>query len=262
MIKILKGGIIAQLILLGGMVRNEVRSRYLSNYLGVVWLFLNPVATTAILWVVLQFGFKSPPRSDVPFFAWLICGLIPWFFIAEGLSLSTTAIRDNSFLVKKIVFNVTYLPLVRMITALLVHLVFLVLLFVILLANRVELSLPSLALFYYLAAAFILLFFTSLILSSLAVFVPDVVQFIGMVVQMGFWLTPIFWDVNAVGGKLSTIAMLNPFSYIVNGYRAALLHGDFPSINNTIYFWAVVAFLGFFSIWFFKKTRGHFADVL
>lgn len=262
MIRTLKRGIVAQLILLGGMVRNEVRSRYLSSYLGVVWLFLNPIATTAILWVVLQYGFKSPPRSDVPYFAWLICGLIPWFFIAEALSLSTTAIRDNSFLVKKIVFNVTYLPLVRLLTALLVHLVFLVLLLIVLLSNGVELSISSLTVFYYTAAGFMLLFFTALILSSLAVFIPDVVQFVGMAVQMGFWITPIFWDINAVGGRLSAFASFNPFSYIVNGYRAALLHGAPPQMSDTLYFWGLVAFLCFFSIWFFKRTKGHFADVL
>ena len=106
-------GMLADRRILLSLVSNDLRARYLTNYLGFLWVLIQPCATTLILWFVFQFGFKAAPHGDFPFVLWLVCGLVPWFFTVEALNSGCTAVKENSFLVKKIVFKVSLLPLVN-----------------------------------------------------------------------------------------------------------------------------------------------------
>ena len=102
----------------------DFQSRYLGSYLGLLWAFIQPVVTILILWFVFEVGFKSKPVGNVPFILWLMTGIIPWFFISDSLANGTGSVVENSYLVKKIVFRVSMLPVVKLLSALLVHLFF------------------------------------------------------------------------------------------------------------------------------------------
>ena len=91
--------------LLWSLTKNDFKQKYLGNFLGVAWAFIQPTATIMIFWFVFQVGFKSQPVDDFPFILWLVAGMFPWFFFAEGLSTGTNSIVANSFLVKKVVFS-------------------------------------------------------------------------------------------------------------------------------------------------------------
>ena len=106
----------------------DFKSRYLGSYLGLLWAFIQPVITILIFWFVFEVGFKSAPVGDSPFILWLMTGIIPWFFISESLASGTGSVVENSYLVKKIVFRVSMLPVVKLLSALVVH-VFFVLVF-------------------------------------------------------------------------------------------------------------------------------------
>lgn len=82
-----------------------------------------------IFWFVFQVGFKSTPIDDFPFILWLISAMIPWFFISDSIQGATTSITDNSYLVKKVVFKVSLLPIVKIYSALWVHLFFVAVIF-------------------------------------------------------------------------------------------------------------------------------------
>ena len=86
--------------LLVELTKNDFKQKYVGNILGIFWAFIQPTAMIAIFWFVFQVGFKSQPVDDFPFILWLVAGMFPWFYFAEGLSTGT-----NSFLVKKVVFS-------------------------------------------------------------------------------------------------------------------------------------------------------------
>ena len=256
--------IIKNRTLLWSLTKNDFKQKYLGNFLGVAWAFIQPTATILIFWFVFQVGFKSQPVDNFPFILWLVAGMFPWFFFADGMSTGTNSIVANSFLVKKVVFRVSLLPIISLLSALAIHIFFIFFMFVMFIYYGYSPELYWLQTIYYLFATVVLLLGLSWITSSVVVFFKDIGQLVAMVIQFGFWLTPIFWNMNMVPPRYHWIIELNPMVYIIEGYRNSMIYHKWfwENMDMTIYFWIVT--LSIFAIGglTFKKLRPHFADVL
>jgi lipopolysaccharide transport system permease protein/teichoic acid transport system permease protein len=246
------------------LAKNDLRNRFLGSYLGIVWAFIQPVITIFIFWFVFQVGFKSAPVQDFPFILWLVCGMVPWFFFSESFLGATNSILENSYLVKKVVFKVSILPIVRIISSLFIHLFFIAVIFIMFLAYGYKPSIYNLQVIYYLFASIILILGLSWITSSLVIFLRDMGQIISIIIQFGFWLTPIFWSFKIMPEKYHFIFKLNPMYYIIEGYRDSFInHAWFwHHYNLTINFWMITCGILIIGIILFKRLRPHFADVL
>lgn len=250
--------------LLLSLVQNDFKQKYLGSYLGIMWAFLQPTFTILIFWFVFQVGFKSQPIDNFPFILWLISGMIPWFFFSDALSNATNSIIENSYLVKKVVFRVSILPIVKISSALCIHLFFIFFMIGMFLLYGYSFELYWLQIFYYMFATIVLVLGLSWITSSLVVFLRDIGQLVSMCIQFGFWLTPIFWSLKMVPEKYVWIIELNPIVYIINGYRDSLIYHKWfwEDISMTIYFWSITIIVFIIGSLIFKKLRPHFADVL
>lgn len=250
--------------LLFSLAIQDFKQRYLGNILGFIWAFLGPLTTIVILFFVFQVGFRSTSSDGAPFIIWLITGMFPWLFLAESISSGSNSILDKPYLVKKVVFKVDTLPIIKLITALFIHAFFIFLLFFVLLAYGYYPRLIWLQVFYYLFATLILALGISWITSSIVVFVKDLTQIIGILLQFGFWLTPIFWSEKIMPEKYLPYLQLNPAYYIVQGYRDSFLHETafWEKPYLTIYFWVLTGLIFFIGGFVFKRLRPHFADVL
>jgi len=100
--------------------------------------------------------------------------------------------------------------------------------------------------------------------SSSRVFVSDVSKFISLITTFGFWLTPIFWDIQRIPEKYHWIVNLNPAVYIVQGYRDAIVtHTWFwEKPYETLYFWFFTICVLLLGITVFRRLRPHFAEVV
>lgn len=251
-------------ILLSNLIRNDFKSRYINNFLGIIWAFIQPSITILIFWFVFQVGFKASPVQDIPFILWLVAGMIPWFFFSEALSSSTSSILANSFLVKKIVFRVSILPIIQIISALIIHIFFVFFMFSMFLYYGYYPDLYWLQIGYYIVSSTILLLGISWITSSVVIFFRDLNQLVTMTLQFGFWLTPIFWMLTMVPESYRWIFKLNPIYYIVEGYRDSLINKIWfwEKPMETLQFWSITTILFILGIIVFRKLRPHFADVL
>ena len=247
------------------LAKRDFQNRYIGSTLGFVWTILQPLAMVTILWFIFTIGFKAVSVEGVSFAAWLITGITAWNFFSEALNFSTDVFRDYSFLVKKIHFKISILPMVKILSSLMLHFINLAILILILLLTGVPLSLHWLQFIYYLSAMIFLLLGTSWITSSLNVFTKDVSYILGIILQFGFWLTPIFWSLKMVPVKYQVFFKLNPMWYIVEGYRKAFIL-QIPlwkeSLSATLYFWGISGSLVVLGMVIFKRLKPHFADVL
>ena len=119
----------------------EVRMQYVGSALGVVWQVITPLVMILVFWVVFSVGFRVQPASGVPFAVWLTAGMAVWFAFSEIVGGSVHAITSQPHLVKKVVFPVQALPLVKVISALSNHLFFLGILLVLMVLLDVTFSL-------------------------------------------------------------------------------------------------------------------------
>ena len=250
--------------LLWQMTKRDFKQRYLGSYLGILWAFIQPTITVLIFWFVFQVGFKAMPVNNFPFILWLVCGMFPWFFISESVSIATKSIVESSFLVKKIVFRVELLPIVKIMSALVVHVFFVAVLFLMFAVYGYNISIYNLQIVYYFFAMICLSLGISWLTSSLTVFLRDVGQFVAMILQFGFWGTPIFWTLEMIPEKYQIFFKLNPVYYIVDGYRQSFIYDNWfwENYSWTIYFWLVTLLVMFVGAICFKRLRPHFADVL
>ncbi|MDP3920811.1 MAG: ABC transporter permease [Candidatus Omnitrophota bacterium] len=258
------GNLVKERRIIFELAKRDFRVRYLGSYLGILWAFLQPAVFVFLLWFIFHLGFRSAPVKNMPYILWLLPALIPWFFFSESLSSATNALIDNSHIVKKVVFQVNILPVIKIVSSLYVHLVFVGILFVVYAASG-RFSLPVfIHVAYYLSATILLVLGLSFFTASLVVFIRDVTQVIAILLNFGFWMTPIFWHVDLLPEKYQSLMRLNPVYYITEGYRNSFMQHAPTAAEPlwTLYFWAVVLITFVTGAMFFKRLKPHFADVL
>lgn len=248
------------------LVKKDLQMRYLGSYLGMIWAFVQPLVTILILWFVFGLGLKTQVASnEYPFILWLMAGMIPWFFLSDSIIGAAGSIRENSYLVKQVAFRVSILPLIKVLSTLVLHLFFVIVLFLVILCYGFSLSWYNLQLLYYILCGFWLVLAIGWITSALMVIVKDIGYVTTIAMQFGFWLTPIFWSIDRLPEKYRMIIGLNPFYYIVQGYRYSLFEQRWfwsGQREQTIYFWLLTLALSGLSVFIFRRLRPHFADVL
>jgi len=242
----------------------DFKKRFVGSYFGIVWMFVQPMVTVLIYFFIFQVGFKSvPPVPGVPYVLWLIPGIVPWFFYSEALNCVTNCLQEYSYLVKKVVFQVEILPIIKLISCLLVHGFFaLIMLTAFLLYGRMPLA-TWIQIVYYTFAASMLALGIGYLTAAVNVFFKDMAQIVSICLQFGMWLSPIMYQETMFSADypwIVTVLKLNPFYYIVAGYRDSILTGNWfwerPTL--TVYFWVVTLVIGFAGLKVFKRLRPHF----
>lgn len=250
--------------LIWSLAKNDFKTKYAGSYFGIFWAFVQPIVTILIYVFVFQVGFKAAPEGDYPYVLWLIAGIIPWFFFVEGLVNATNCLVEYSYLVKKVVFKISVLPLVKIISSLFVHLFFIVFAIFIYYINGKMPGLAIMQVLYYCICAIALVLSLSYLTSSIVPFFKDFSQIISILTQIGMWMLPIMWNKNMLEPQFQWILKLNPMYYVVEGYRESFIYGTWfwEKPTQTIYFWGCVILIYLISITVFKKLKIHFSDVL
>lgn len=245
---------------------NDFKTKYAGSYLGIVWAFIQPLVTIVVYWFVFSVGFKSGEASNYPFVLYLVSGIVPWFFFQDALNGGTNALVEYNYLVKKVVFKISILPIVKIISALIVHAFFVIFALLICAAYGYFPSLHTVQILYYSGCVFLFTLGLAYATSAIVIFFRDLTQIISIVLQVGIWLTPIMWDLSMLDNHplIKSIFKLNPFYYIVSGYRDTMLGKVwlFAHWKWAIYFWVVTGVLFLLGTTIFKRLKPHFADVL
>lgn len=262
-------GIIEKRKLIWDLSKADFKKRFVGSYFGVIWMFIQPLVTILIYAFLFgEYGFKSPPPvPGASYVIWMVPGIVPWFYFSEALNTGTNCLQEYHYLVKKVVFQVEMLPIIKMISCFMVHACFLVIMVGLYLVGGHFPIITWVQVLYYSFAASMLALAVTYLTSSIQVFFKDMAQIVGICLQFGMWLTPIMYQETMFADKAPwfvTILKLNPFYYVVAGYRDSMLTGNWfwerPKLG--IYFWVVTLVIGLLGLRVFKQLRPHFSDVL
>lgn len=246
--------------------KNDFKKRYAGSYMGAVWAMIQPVVTVAMYYVVFEVIMGNPGRGadDVPYVLFLTAGLVPWFFFNEALNNGTNAMIEYNYLVKKVVFKISILPIVKIIAATFIHAFFVLVLLVIAAFYGYYPTVYTIQILYYSICMFIFVLALCYTTCAVVIFFRDLSQIINILLQIGMWATPILWDINKIDSDVAVVLKINPLVYIVNGYRSAIYEKEwfFADFYSTMYFWIVTVVLFGIGALVFKRLKVHFADVL
>lgn len=253
--------------LLWQFVKRSVSARYRGSMLGIFWSFIQPMMMLCVYTFVFSVVFRSRWGADAgggrgSFAIILFCGLALFNLFSEAVTLNSGIIVSNPNLVKKVIFPLEILPLSQTIATFAVGMVWFLLLFLGAVFVFGKLSFTMLLLPLILIPLFLFTLGVSFFTASLGVYVRDTSYAVGVVLQILFFLTPIFYPVSAIPERFRWPILLNPLTLLIEEARKVFLYGELPDwrfLGAAFLVSLLVLHLGF--LWFHKTKKG-FADVL
>jgi len=239
----------------------DIKVRYRQTALGVAWAIIQPVLTMVVF--SLFFGrLARVPSDGVPYPIFSLVGLVPWTFVANGLTQSSNSLVQSERIITRVYFPRLAVPIAAVLGGVVdFALAFAVLLGMMLAYGRAPtwgiLWIPPLLL---LALAIAL--GSGLWLAALNVRYRDVRYAVPFLTQIWLFATPIAYPSSLLGDPWRVVYALNPMVGVVEGFRWALLGtGAAPGRLIVVsLFVAVLVLAG--GVIYFRRMERTFADVI
>lgn len=213
------------------LVRQQLILRYRRTALGFLWTLINPLLMMSVTAVVFATLFKVELKT---FAIFLFAAMIPWNFFNSAVIQSSASFINNEGLIKKIYLPKLLFPLSVSLGVLIDSFLSFIALFVIIIILGGALSWAML----FIPIAFILLFFFTfgivLIISVATVFFRDLQYIMTVAMQALFFLTPILYNKDMLGGKIAALVSLNPVVPYIELFRAPINSATLPSLSVII----------------------------
>lgn len=245
--------------------KNDFRNKFANTSLGSIWGFLQPFVFMMMYVIVFQFIFKQTGPGGVPYVVWFIPGMAMWMTINDGIMGASNAIRSYSYLVKKVVFPIDVIPVITLISNAFVALFLMLVAAIICIAYK---FVPNiLQIIYIIISTYVFLIAITRFTSAVATLVPDFSNLLGIIIQLGFWATPVVWNLTMIAEHqtITKLVQCLPFTYLVTAFRDSFMGGNIITAGNGIYtiiFWITTILLFVWGNYIFKKSKKDFADVL
>lgn len=247
------------------LIWRDVRVRFTQTALGVFWVVLQPILTTAVF--AFLFGrLLKVPTDGVPYPVFAYAALLPWNYFASSLSRASGSVVTNANLVTKVYFPKLILPLAGVLSGLVDFCISLILMagfmtyYSIVPSREIVMLLPLLFLAMITALGFGLWF------SALNVRFRDVNLLIPFLLQIWLYVTPVIYSIRMIPERIRPLLGFNPMTTVVEGFRRSLLPAQFHdgfSFEAASLIPIAVSFVVFISgAAFFRHTERRFADII
>jgi len=250
--------------LLFQLVRRDFEQRFVGSIIGWVWALIHPLVLLMSWWFVFSVCLKVPlPAGEgTRYYAlFLFAGMLPWLLFSETLQRSASSVIEQANLITKTVFPSELIPVSVFLSAVISHVLALVLVAVVAALAAHRLSVLVLLLPVYIFSIGLLAIGFGWVAASLHVFLRDTAQLLSVALTFWFWLTPVMIAESQFPHWAHWLLVANPLFYAVKAYRAILLRGVFPARELAILtaFGAAAFLVGGL---FFRHMKRGFADVL
>lgn len=242
----------------------DLRIRYAQTFLGLLWAFIQPLATLLIFTVVFGRAVKVD-TGGIAYPVFAISGLAAWTYFSFVLNQSGYSIIGAQEMVKKIYFPRLVIPLSKAVVGFVDFAVALFFLLVLMLYYGVVPSANLIFLPVFLVLTIISALAAGIWLSALTIRYRDFQHVIPFLVQFGLYATPIAYPASVITSNLpawaSYVYYLNPMAGVVEGFRWCLLGGEAPGMLSYVSF-GIIALLFVTGLLYFKKVERVMADIV
>ena len=210
----------------------DLKIRYKNSVLGILWSILEPLLMLAVLFFVFSTMFKN----EIEYFPiYLLSGLITYNFFKNGTTIALSSLSNRSSLITQIYFPRSIPAISSTLTASIMLVVELAVLGVFMVYFQFTPSLTILYLIPIYMLAFVFVLGIALGLSVLNVKFRDLEFIWAILLQAGFFLTPIFYQFEMLPESVRNILQLSPIVQIVEMVHHVTLYGTLPSLNSILY---------------------------
>ena len=240
------------------LVGRELAARHRDSLFGWLWSL-----TPALLQLlVTHFLFtRVIPLGVENYAVFLLIGILAYNWFQRSLTTASSVLVSSRTLVLRPGFPMVVLPVVSVLVGFVDYLLAFPILIVVLALTtglRIELALFPLVLLIQ----FVLTLGFAWIVACLTVFLRDMRQIVGLVVGLGFWITPVFYRQRQVPEAFSLVYDLNPMAYVIEAHRGALLGEGLPSTAALVGLSAFSLGVSFVGLLIFNRLRHGVPDRL
>ncbi len=243
----------------------ELRAQNNGTMFGVLWNLFNPALQIFVYWFVFSVGLStSAPRGGYPYIIWMIVGIIPWFYISNTLTSVVTSIYSYSGILKRMYIPLSIVPVKSVLAALIGHFWAMIVVIAVIYASGFSVSGYWWQTFYFTFCSLIFLIGYGLFSSAITVLFKDFQKIMSSVIRLLFYITPVVWVQENLPEKFQFILKLNPFAYIIDGYRDSLLYGRnlMWHWKQGVFFWIITLALFIIGCNIHMKFRKKFIDLI
>lgn len=257
--------IIANRTILFQMAKYDYKLENKDTYLGKMWAIITPLLQIATYWFVFGIGLRNGADVDgIPFLAWLLAGLIPWFFISGCITRGANSIYSKAGLVSKMQFSIATIPISKIVQEMYEFFVMIIIMLVGLFFMKIYPNIYWLNLIYYFLYAVTFMISLALITSVFTMVARDFSKLLASLVRLLFYLTPILWVMESMPIIYQKIMNYNPIYYVVRGFRESILYRQsfYVEWELALIMWSVNIVLFFFGCMLQAKFKNKFIDLM
>lgn len=254
-------------VLLKQLVKTDFKLRYQGSVLGYTWSLLRPLLLFLILFIVFAKFLKL--GSAVPNFPiYLLLGIVIWTFFADMTNQSLASVVARGDVIKKIKIPRWIIVVSSSISALINLGLNLIVVGIFIFVTKMDLLISSLWLPLILAEVYILGLGLSFLLAALFVKYRDISYIWEVIIQAGFYATPILYPLTLIPNvTYQKLLLINPMAqtiqdarYAVVTHQSLTMHNVFNSNFARLAPIAICfAFLAL-GLWYFRREAKNFAE--
>jgi lipopolysaccharide transport system permease protein len=237
-----------------------MKLRYKRSVLGIAWTLLNPLMQL----LVFLFIFNLVLPLNIPHYAsFLVTGILVWNWFQGALHQSTGAIVDNRELLRRPGFPIAILPIVTVMSHFMHFLLALPVLLLFLMLDGYLLTSAIFVLPFVMLLQFLLILSLAYLVATCHVTFRDTHYLLGVLLNLLFYVTPVFYNATAIPERYQPLYHLNPMTRIIEAYRTVLLQGAFPEhLGSLLVLGLCATGLLAFSYMLFMRASAHFVEEL
>lgn len=243
------------------LVWRDVQIRYKQTLLGVVWVVLQPLATT-ILFTLIFGNLAKLPSDNLPYAVFALAGLLPWNYFSGAIGRGAPSLVGSSNLISKVYFPRLLIPTSGVLAGLVDFFIVLLLLIVLAFVYGYPPTVYWLTLPFFLLLAVATALGASYWLSALNVQYRDVGFVIPFLLQLWFFATPVVYASSLIPAPWNLLYTLNPMVTVVDGFRWALFGKGDVEVASLLMTIVVVATLLVSGLFVFKRMERTFAEIV
>jgi lipopolysaccharide transport system permease protein len=240
------------------LAQRDLQLRYRQTFLGILWAVLQPAAALAAFsWV---FGHVADVPSDgIPYAAFVLAGVVLWFFLSSAVSAAAESLVEHSDLVTRVWFPRLLAPSAAVLAATVDFLIALLLFIPVMAASGIAPPLQALTLPLWLAGAILLAMGAGFWLSGANVLYRDFRYALPFLLQLWLFISPVVFPTSLVSEPVRYVFSLNPAVGLIDGLRWSLLDGPSPGPELAVSV-ASLALVLLGGVWYFRRVERTFAD--
>ncbi len=248
------------------LAKTDLVKTYRNAALGWIWAIVKPTVTIFAYWFAFSIGLRNnKPVNGFPFFLWLICGMIPWFYMQEMLTIGTESIKKYSYLVTKLKFPMCTIPTFVSFSKLFINVIMILICMLIFCLQGFTPNIYWIQIPLIIMLSFIFFTVFAQLSALIAAVSSDYANLIKSFVTAIFWLSGILWDAERITIPwLKELLFVNPITFLVTSFRDAFINKRwfFEQTDRLIVFLCLTIITYFLSIIAYKRLRKEIPDVI